>query len=253
MITIAIQCHNFQHRLSWMLSSLQNQIGAPDITVDISCMKDAGTPTTEQIAAMYGSDRLHINMHYYPIETLQYRGLTRNDAIKRCKTDWLLFADCDMVYHHEYFNKLMTEVAGILASNPSKARCIFTAGRYSNDIDKANDMVHAEAYEAPIPHPWKRVDARLNKIKRGNVGAGYFQLISMIHCAHEGYYVDPDNNRDHAWLDKWAKANSDRQFRRRIGNVCKLSRWLSRNQIHINHNRDNGNGLRDPEHLTEQR
>ena len=243
MITIAVQVHNFQHRFSWMLSSIAHQIDGPEITVDVSCAKDAGTPTTEQIAALYPD--LNVNLHYYPLEQLQYRGLTRNNVIERCQTEWLLFADCDMVYHPEYFARLVKQIE----SNDTKRDHMLIAGRYSNDIDKANALVQAESYDAAIPNPWKRVDARLNKIKRGNVGAGYFQLISMADFAHGGYYVDPESNCDQAWLSKWAKANSDHQFRRRVGKVQRLPRWFNQSQIHINHNRDN----MFKRHLDEQR
>jgi glycosyltransferase involved in cell wall biosynthesis len=221
-----------------MLSSLAHQSCDFTITVDVSCLKDAGDPTTESVCELYQSDKLIINVSYYDLETLQYRGLTRNDAIERCKTDWLLFADCDMVYHPHYMQRLIDHVQ----KEPCIQDHMFKAGRFSNDIDKANEMVAAEQYDKRLHHPWKRADRRLNKIKRANVGAGYFQLIHATKCDHGGYYVKKEKNRDHGWISgpkKWAKANSDRQFRRRIGKVSKLPRWFSQNQIHINHNRDN--------------
>jgi len=249
MITVAVQCHNFQHRLSWMLSSILNQLDPPDIAIDISCVAGNGSPTTDEIIELY-SEHLDITKTEYPLETLQYRGLTRNGAMIRCNTEWLLFADCDMVYHPEFFRRLSDTLAGI---DEKHYASMMIAGRYSNDIDKGNALIAAEDYTKPIDNPWKRADARLNKIRRGCCGAGYFQLINMDHVDHGSYYIDGSLNEDYSWLNRFAKANSDHQFRRRIGRCYKLPRWFWNSQIHINHDRDNGNGLRAPKHLDDQR
>jgi glycosyltransferase involved in cell wall biosynthesis len=236
-----------------MLSSLANQINPPPITVDVSCVAGNGTPTTKQICDMY-KDKLEIQVTEYPLETLQYRGLTRNRALRSCGTEWLLFADCDMVYHPEFFSVLMEYLDTV---NDMHLGSMFIAGRRSNPIEMANDLVKAEDYSAPIPHPWKRAHKRLKDkfMMRSSVGAGFFQLINIDHCDHQNYYVDAETNRDYGWIEGhgYAKANSDRQFRRRIGACHKLPKWYSKAQIHLNHNRDNGNGLRTPEHLEEQR
>jgi hypothetical protein len=181
-----------------------------------------------------------------PLELLQYRGLTRNGALLRCQTEWLLFADCDMVYHPHFFKWLANEMANM---DDDKLDHIFISGRDSNTISKANAIVGAEDYSAVIPNPWKRADRRLDKIPRSCVGAGYFQLINVDRCEHDNYYVDPERNKDKSWIDAYAKASSDYQFRRRVGKTHRLPRWFWRSQIHLNHNRDN----MFKKHLVEQR
>ena len=247
-ITIAVQVHNFQRRFSWMLSSLMHQIDAPGITVDVSHVKGNGEPTTEEVVALYDNFGYRINCYEYPLDILQYRGLTRNGAMLRCNTEWLLFADCDMVYHPEFFKRLENYIESI---SDDHYKSMFISGRRSqpnHTISNSNKVVDAEDYTKHIPHPWKRADARLPRKMRSCVGAGYFQLINMDKCDHENYYVDPEANRDHSWA-KYAKASSDGQFRRRIGNCHKLPRWWWRAQIHLNHNRDN----MFSRHLEEQR
>ena len=248
-ITIAVQVHNFQRRFSWMLSSLMHQIDAPEIKLDVSHVKDNGEPTTEAICDLYDNFGFRIHRYEYPYEILQYRGLTRNGAILRCNTEWLLFADCDMVYHPEFFARLRDYIDSV---DESKYNSIFISGRRSqpnHTIANSNTVVDAEDFSNHIAHPWKRADARLPKKMRSCVGAGYFQLINIDKCEHGSYYVDPEANRDRSWIDKFAKASSDGQFRRRIGNCHKLPRWFWRAQIHLNHYRDNQFG----KHLEDQR
>jgi hypothetical protein len=154
-----------------------------------------------------------------------------------------------MVYHPEFFNRLDEYINGV---DERHLDSMFISGRRSqpnNTIANSNTVVSQEDYSKLIPHPWKRADARLPRKMRSCVGAGYFQLINMDKCNHESYYVDMEANRDFSWLDKYAKANSDRQFRRRIGSCHKLPRWFWRAQIHLNHYRDNQFG----KHLEEQR
>ena len=258
-ITIAIQCHNFQRRLCWMLSSIyeQNKADEYDIVVDVAYLKGNGEPTTEEVIEYFDPlfmlwQRPRIKQTAYEnIDKFQYRGITRTHQLQKCETDWMLFADTDMVYHPEYFSRLFKHLETEEDKSP-----IFTAGRYSNTKEITNDLVnnytcpeYNVGYPVFIDRAWNLCDEKLDKIKRGNVGAGYFQLVHMRECPHGRVYVRANKCKDHGWVNTWQKARSDQQFRRRIGKKKKLPKWFSRNQIHLNHNRDNETKT----HLEEQR
>jgi len=243
MITIAVQTHNFQHRLNWMLSSLVAQEDSPKIVFDIASLKDNGTPTTEQVIEKHRC-KFFPNLRVYhdvwdDAETFQYRGNVRNAQIARCDTQWLLFADTDMVYHPQFFNKLIDEIT----PNHYDAPYMLIAGRYSNPQPQANELLTLFDYPCIIPDVWQQCDNNLDKIKRGNVGAGFFQLINMEKCPHSGFYVKKAN--DGRWFGEGAKGQkgrTDMAFRRRVSRdnpKRKLPEWFSQNQIHLNHQRDN--------------
>lgn len=250
LITIAAQCHNFQHRLCWMLSSLLQQTQPGLLTVDIACLAGNGSPTTEQTVAAF-QPQLDVRLDVWPDrEQFQYRGLIRNRQLTACSTEWLLFADGDMVYHPEYFERLAAE----LEANHKAATYMLSSGRISNPKEEANAMVWKwkHHYPAMVPYAWTQSDV-LTKIERSNVGAGFCQLINKNHAPHAGYYVDPTENRDWNWNRRGSNPKSDIQFRRRIaltgGERRALPDWFTQNAIHLNHHRDPDLGV----HLNEQR
>lgn len=256
-ITVAIQCEYFQRRLCCMLSSLCSQIGEDDkfhIVTDIAHSVNNGTPTTEEVIKYFEEMGMDIiSRPYETYDRYQYRGMTRSDQLADCDTDFMLFSDCDMVYHPELFSTL----TDVLVDNEeySSYGGIMTCGRYSQPneiIEKSNVFVNgffADNEPKYIENIWELADTQLEKVGRRNVGAGYWQLINMETCPHEGYYVKDEKCRDRGWEGKGQKARSDSQFRKRIGDKKKMPDWLSINQIHLNHQRDN---MHD-RHLTEQR
>ena len=75
-----------------------------------------------------------------------------------------------------------------------------------------------------------------------NCGAGYFQIINVETCPHDGYYVTRDECKDGLWEGGIQCAKSDVQFRRRINKkvpMHKLPEEFRKMQIHMNHERDN--------------
>lgn len=248
-ITIALQTHNFQRRLCWMLSSLAQQTKPGLVAVDIAHMPGNGRPTTEQVCTMFG-ERLTIRHRAWAsMEQFQYRGLVRNDQIAACRTEWLMFGDSDMVYHPEYFERLVAE----LAANHARATYMISSGRMSNPKDRCNEVVNRFVTDkaVEVKDAWKLADT-LEKRKMRNCGAGFSQIINYIHAPHGGFYVDPARNNDWSWR-RGSNPKSDMQFRRRIsklgGHRKGLPIWFTFNAIHLNHNRD-------PEakrHLEEQR
>ena len=245
-ITIAVQCHNFQRRLCWMLSSLVEQTKPKSFLVDVAHMPLNGKPTTEDLVSLF-SDRLHIkSSNWDDFNRFQLRGLVRNRQLQECETEWLLFADCDMVYHPEYFERLVNELE---AKHP-RATYMLSSGRVSNPKEQTNAMVDGDIYDRPIGMAFGRAHM-LPKIERRNVGAGFCQLINKVHAPHDGYYVKPKDNRDWGW-HKSSNPRSDMQFRRRLnagGPRQALPPWFSENAIHLNHDRD----LDFQKHLETQR
>lgn len=239
MFTIAIQCIHFEKRLSFMLASLRDQT-YKDILVDVAYMTDE----TENVLKQYeGSLNVHWR-RYVDKHTFQHRGLVRNDQLKYCPGNWILFSDCDMVYHPTFFENLKEEVL----LNHSTANYMLISGRMSNPKEQTNALVNAQDYSEQIKEPFLLAD-RLPKIRKSSVGAGFFQLVNLQYSSHGGYYVEPNKCKDWAMLDKACLPKSDIQFRRRIGKKVRLPEWFTENQIHLNHNRDPDVG----KHLTEQR
>jgi len=240
-ITIAIQCHNFQRRLCWMLSSL---VGQP-VVVDVAHMPDNGTPRTEAVVDHFRGLGLAVHSTVFEdYAQFQYRGLTRNAQVQNCATPWICFADTDMVYRGDYWNMIRGDIerGAISMDYPG----MYTAGRMSNPPEAADALVASLNGEMHIQHAFART-AVLPLIRRSNVGAGYFQMLRTELC--DGYYVPADTCRDHGWTNTYSKCRSDQQFRHRIGAKTRLPRWYTQHAIHLNHARDNEAG----HHLEVQR
>jgi hypothetical protein len=245
-ITIAVQCHDFQRRFLWMLSSLAQQTKPGLVIVDVAHMPGNGQPTTEEVCALFGGDIENPNLKikrrvFESFDRFQYRGAVRNEQLQGCETEWLLFGDCDMVYHPQYFENLL---AHLDAKHP-KAKYMLSSGRMSNPKEQTTEMVNAHfednANLVPVVSAYPGADL-LPKREKGNVGAGFCQLINVQHCPHGGYYVDESANRDVRWSRSRSKPKSDMQFRKRIsqgGNHRQaLPEWFTHQAIHLNHNRD---------------
>ena len=106
-LEICIHCHNYQHRLCWMLSSILQQKGnPPEIEVSISYLPDTGSPKTEAVIDFFREKGLKI----IPIELKEgqekNRAIPRNIRAKNTKADWILFADCDHVYSPYFFDDI---------------------------------------------------------------------------------------------------------------------------------------------------
>lgn len=248
-ITIALQCHNFQRRFCWMLSSLAQQTRKESIEIDVACMPGNGRPSTEKLAEHF-EGRLRIRLSVWDsVERFQFRGLIRNRQMQECTTEWLMFADCDMVYHPEYFERLLET----LERDHTNAKYMVSSGRTSNPKELSNELVSMFVQDEPVTviDSFAKADA-LPKIRRGNVGAGFCQIINMDHAPHGGYYVKPGENADWSWA-KGSNPRSDRQFRHRIaeqsGKRRGLPIWFSNTAIHLNHDRDPEAGR----HLEDQR
>jgi hypothetical protein len=230
-----------------MLSSLLQQT-EKSIIVDIAYHRNNGSPSTEEVISLFKDKGLCINERPYDdFEYFQYRGLVRNDQIKECKTEWLLFSDTDMVYHPEFFGRLYENI------DPS-FKYLYSAGRMSNPKEEANILVNGTSYPCVVETPFEKAN-ELSLIKRRSCGAGFFQLINYNNCNHGNEYVKPRRCRDNSWSKTFHKTKSDIQFRKKLKKgdekyeMKQMDKWFTFNQIHLNHNRDNEVGY----HIEEQR
>lgn len=250
-IEIAVTCTWFQRRLNWMMSSVLQQIGdVPKLVFSVSYPSNNGTPTTEETCKFFRDKGLNIREQCYPdMEVIQYRGLARNRQIQESDCDWILFADCDMVYDQRFFEDLGQQLIGPLKDEKKvlSARRISLDKPFSkNFFNNADKHVYpcVVSYPACIVSTWP-----IFKVT-ANVGAGYFQLVNRRNLVenHGGIYVKPEKNSDWGWTEgkKMQKANSDKQFRRMMGGIKRIS---TKPQYHLNHERDNEEGC----HLVIQR
>lgn len=274
-VEIIITCHNFQHRLNWMLSSIVDQYSdeVPIIIVNVAHVKNNGNPTVEDLAHYFFHNHgLEFRLvSYENTEELQYRGLARNRQISVSKADWLLFADCDMVYSYTFWSSLK-----IFIDRNNEAKEMLHLGRYSCDQKLCDEIITKYQYPTFV-----RNTARMCSImpmkEMMNCGAGYFQLIRRDIVMKElgGIYVKPEECKDYSW-EVMQKAKSDVQFRKRtihrkfnsedlmkdnkhIDKILnekvereqerKLELWEVPCQFHLNHARDNVVGY----HLETQR
>jgi len=247
-LTICVSTVFFQKRLCWMMSSLIRQKDhghRPEIIFDVAYQKDNGNPTTEMVCTFFRDLGLKIvETPYDGMEEIQFRGLVRNRQIAQCKTEWILFADTDMVYDDDFFDDLGKQLEEL-----KDEKRVISARRISLDKDYCKDFFNNKddhQYPCYISSPAKVCSTwPVFQVSR-NVGAGYFQLANMESIKeHGGIYVDPKNNSDWSW-DKMQKANSDRQFRKMMGGIRRIK---TKPQYHLNHERDNEAGT----HLTIQR
>ncbi len=250
LITIAVQCHNYQKRLCWMLSSLYQQTKPGLLSIDVAHVHGNGTPSTESVLGAFIPGLDVRSSRWDDRTSFQKRGLVRNAQLTRCATTWLLFADCDMIYHPEYFEHLASE----LQNDHACATYMLSSGRMSSDKDLTNELVNSTvgATAVLIANAFQRAQM-LPLTPRSNVGAGFAQLINMKYAPHEGYYVDPERNPDWDWGKRMNKCRSDLRFRRRIASASgpgrKLPFWFTENVIHLNHDRDRDFGY----HIEAQR
>ncbi len=238
-LDIVIQSHNFDKRLCWMLSSLLQQKGRIPTLRVIIAIKSANKPIYALLRA-FSDEGLNILPIDYgkegeiaDEERFQYRGLTRNDAIKKSDADYILFADTDMVYAPKFFRDLRR----LLKREPwSSSNEMMYSRRASTrkepDFQPTTDMINLweGQYPCVIPTAWAFASLLESDLK-SNMGAGYFHLIKRE--ATGGYYVDEDDCADYNWGDKFPKCKSDQQFRRRVGKL-KIPLPI---QIHLQHSR----------------
>ena len=229
-IEIAIHCYGYQHRLNWMLCSILQQNGeVPDIYVSVSYLPNTGNPTTEKVLDFFEEKGLKIIR--VPLEKGQEsdRSIPRNIRLKETKADWMLFADCDLVYDRLFFDDLQKK----LKIEPyNKTEVVMGADRHSLDIPFCIKYFEEDKTEYPciidnvadITAKWK-----VGRLGGGGIAAGYFQLVSMEVIRRKNIIYSGGKK------DVWRKTRSDREFRVRTGGRIAIP---VKPIYHLNHDRN---------------
>jgi hypothetical protein len=245
-LELMITCAWYQRRACWQASSLLQQTGdIPRLIWNVAHAPDTGSPSSADVCAFFRSQGLEVReTRYDNQDEMKFRGLVRNRQLAGSDADWVLFADCDMIYSPPFFAYLKERLTGDLQECN---RCV-TSERVSLAKQHSKDYFNEGEgsrfpYPCVIPSPTEIVrNWPVYQISR-NIGAGYFQLArrqAMLEKCN-GCYVDPDRPRDRYWI-----TSSDFVFRRRIGGVVKIKAPL---MYHLNHERDKEEG----HHVTNQR
>jgi hypothetical protein len=247
-IEIAVTCTWFQRRLSFMLSSILQQVGdVPKLVLSVAYPVGNGNPTTEDVCSFFRKKGLNIReIPYEGMEVIQYRGLVRNEQLKQADCEWILYADCDMSYSPGFFSDLGRQLEGTLKDE----KMVISASRISLDKDYCKKFFNIDdkrEYPCIVDKAGELENWPVFQISK-NCGAGYFQLVNRKNLIDNlgGLYVNPSECRDWSWSNRGQKANSDKQFRSRVGGLKKITTMP---QYHLNHERDNEAGV----HLTNQR
>lgn len=242
MIEFCIQCHNFQRRLIWQLSSLREQVyNMDDVLINISSLEHNGDPTTEEVIEYFKKEGLRIkHTTFFDQDLFAKRGLVRNRNIIESCSDWLFFADADVVYHPEFFVGL----ASYLSTNGSHiTNCITSISKLHTEPDMTNRLMDNTRLSR-ITNCFQKA-GQINIINKTNkkIAGGAMQVVKRS-AIPDLIYVPYSKDRD--LFKQGQRAKSDIQFRKRMGGTTIIDLPL---QIHLNHYRDKEAG----HHLEEQR
>ena len=242
-ISIAVQCDSFQRRLCWMISSCLGHIPeGMDLGFSVAYIKGKGKPSVPEVYEVF-KDKIRMELIEYPDhQEFQYRGWVRNKQLETTKADWITFADSDMCYPPDFFQVLQQQL--LTDKYKNNPHCLISA-RFSTTLAETEAVLNQYQYPCIIEDTWNKVKD-LPGERKANIGAGYFQManVALLKARPDNYYCEPGVKYDQPW-EKFAKANSDKHFRRRLGRE-KISLPV---QIHLQHVRDH----EAREHLSIQR
>jgi len=227
------------------------QVGdVPEIIVDVAHLPNNGKPhTTEAILREFSERGLRTcqNVYKYSSVPFGYRGIVRNKQIWNAfgvDADWIFFADCDNVYHPEFFSKLKGYLENTKATN-----CITSSVKDHTDVPETNLVMDSFDEYIVIDNAYE-LAGKISVVRTKNkkIAAGCMQVVRPkdIQDKNHGVYVEVDKCKDRNMLEQGQRAKSDIQFRRYMGGTTNIP--LPK-QIHLNHLRDKEEGR----HLEEQR
>lgn len=233
-INICSMLYSFQHRYWWMLSSLVNQINAPELKVSISTHRnDPHRELTQKLKSTFGS-RINIIEREFNDDKYGYRGYVRGFDIEHNDCDWILFSDADMVFPQNFFNKLQGTIEASEKENDTR---VISIPRMTMAAESGNAIVAASNYDSIIEDPYNLIQKYATKWSGGGriSGAGYFQLVKSSILKEKGItkYAERMRNEQSLFSEKMNKFSTDIVFRRKLGGVRKVSDLPT--AIHINH------------------
>ena len=229
-LEICIHCVSYQRRLCWMLSSiLQQQGDIPNISVNISYVKDEGEPKTIDVINLFREKGINITSLELTQEQGENRAIPRNIQAANAKSDWILFADCDHVYDQYFFADIKKQLLSDAFKNETK---VIGADRHSLEISFCVDYFEKDKniYPCEIDNVAKLVSTWPCMYISGKyVAAGNFQLANVKAVKDKGGIYSGRQN------DGGRRFKSDRQFRVHMGGRVPMN---VKNQYHLNHSRE---------------
>jgi hypothetical protein len=204
-------CYNFQRRMMWFLSSLLQQTGKFNITVNLAYIRNNGLPSTESLISFYTKCGIKFRaIGFDNLRDIAYRGVLRNAQISLSKAEWLFFYDIDQIMPPDYFENL----SKILTDEP----CLFCeTGKLYTDpmatqeaIDKLCKrrwLRNAYSYAELLP----KSDKDYSLVVSGGLMIAKREL---IHNTTKGLYSDSLNPKDRHMMKH--RTYSDPVFREKF-------------------------------------
>lgn len=221
-LAISVCCHNYLKRFGWFISSLMQQVDPPPFYIAASVSNESRAKSLEMLR---DSDLPYDIFHW---DHRMNRAVARTEHMNDSERDydWILFTDCDMVFHPDYLQRLSDYLTD------ANKDVMLHAGRQSCDVAYGNTL--ADNYKFPIKDSFLRANPFCTIVKR-NCGTGYSQIVHRD-GPHDRQYPQPDPREGLAtgiWLSP-----SDIAFRQLYTKRFALPNWFSENQVHLNHERD---------------
>jgi len=230
-IELCIHCWNYQRRLNWMLSSLNQQVGdKPDLLINIAYSPNNGNPSTESVIDFFRKKGLKIKETVLNETQMCNRAIGRNLQVRNTSADYLLFADSDHVYSQDFF----ADLKKTLTYDLQDCNLVMGADRISLDIEFCQNYFKNDMRTYPCEVDFVEYLVQKWPVKRTggrHVCAGNFQLAKVEAIrAKGGVYCFQEK-------DLWRATKGDRQFRIGMGGRLGIE---TKKQYHLNHNRDLG-------------
>jgi len=232
MIEMCVVCYNFQRRWTMQLASLAQQIEPPDFIINVAYVKDNGNPDVETVVNFYEQKGLKFKLT--PYEHMgKGRGLIRNRQVQKSSEDWLLFMDCDLIYHPTFFQGIAKHMNPDCQNVIGVPNIAYTRVENVNPFfDNFESMYVESAYDVAKSFGITRTHGQKRKGANGG-----FQLVrrEMVMEKCKGRYVNPKRTGDKQMGHMGTR--SDIKFRQAIDGGAYRSKMINTLpvQIHLEH------------------
>jgi hypothetical protein len=216
--------------MTWMLSSLLQQTGnIPNLIVNVSYTEQDKSLSSSKVCSFFKKQGLNIKETVLEEYKILNRSLARNIQLEESGADWILFADCDMVYSIDFFEDIKVQ----LENDFKDVDKVIGADRVSLQIEYCSKFFNEED-EDKYPFLVENVanflkDWPIYYIRGKRTAAGYFQL-AKVSAIREKVGKYSGTHRDNP-----RRYKADRGFRCLMGGRVPMD---VKQQYHLNHTRD---------------
>ena len=237
-IDLCFHIFKFEKRFRWVLSSLNQQINNPfklHIKVAAHKTKDNFKHILDDMPTTFKN--LDIKINDYDDDRFNARGQTRNDNVKNCNSDWILFLDGDNVFHPNFFNNLKPLISNL---DVSGLRKVISVPRLTMNAMSGYSLVDKDTnFNAEVTSAYEKASSVKTWLSFGGriSGAGYFQLCHTPTMLQMGIEKYVNGSYDSPIFDKSQRfcTRSDIVFRKKFDGVYPLKTLPL--LIHLNHHR----------------